>query len=87
VIIPTGNDARAAVERPLLVEKVRDIVGLYLDPPTTQRCFASMRTARFKPRPNAALLPMQPGQIDAGRPIKTARHDDLFAALMRKPAK
>ena len=34
---------------PLLVEKVRDIVGLYLDPPRMRRCSASMRSRRSRP--------------------------------------
>jgi len=34
---------------PFFIEKVRDIVGLYLNPPTTPWCCASMKKARFKP--------------------------------------
>ena len=33
---------------PLFVEKVRDIVGLYLDPPLKAMCCVSMRRVRFK---------------------------------------
>jgi transposase len=33
---------------PLLVEKVRDIVGLYLDPRRTRRCSASMRSRKCR---------------------------------------
>jgi hypothetical protein len=34
---------------PLFVEKVRDIVGLYLDPPEKALFFASMRNHRSRP--------------------------------------
>lgn len=34
---------------PFFVEKVRDIVGLYLNPPEHARCSPSMRRARFRP--------------------------------------
>ena len=33
---------------PLLVDKVRDIVGLYLIPPITRWCYAWTRRARFR---------------------------------------
>ena len=33
---------------PLLIEKVRDIVGLYMQPPTRASCFVSTRSPRFK---------------------------------------
>jgi hypothetical protein len=33
----------------MFVEKVRDIVGLYLNPPIKPSCFVSMRRARLKP--------------------------------------
>jgi len=34
---------------PQLIEKVRDIVGLYMNPPITPSCCASTRSPRFKP--------------------------------------
>ncbi len=34
---------------PLLIEKVRDIVGLYLDPPIVRRSCVSTRSRKFKP--------------------------------------
>ena len=33
---------------PFFVEKVPDIVGLYLNPPTTPWCSASMKKAKFR---------------------------------------
>ena len=36
---------------PLLIEKVRDIVGLYVDPPTMPWCSASTRSPRFNDAP------------------------------------
>jgi transposase len=34
---------------PLLIEKIRDIVGLYLNPPRMRRSSASMKSRRFRP--------------------------------------
>jgi hypothetical protein len=68
---------------PLLVEKVRDIVGLYLDPPA----HAAMFCVDEKPQIQALdrtqpLLPMQPGQVER-RTHDYKRHGTttLFAAL------
>ena len=68
---------------PLFVEKVRDIVGLYLDPPTR----ALVLCVDEKPRIQAAegtarVLPMRPGQPERrthGHVRQGTR--DLFAAL------
>ena len=71
---------------PLLVEKVRDIVGLYLDPPAHAAVFC----VDDKPQIQALdrtqpLLPMQPGQVER-RTHDYTRHGTttLFAALNAK---
>lgn len=68
---------------PLLVDKVRDIVGLYLDPPQ----HAIVLCVDEKPQiqalnRTAPLLPLQPGQAER-RTYDYARHGttSLFAAL------
>jgi hypothetical protein len=68
---------------PLFVEKVRDIVGLYLDPPARALVLgvdekpSSQATAGTAP-----VLPMRPGQPER-RTHDNVRHGtrDLFAAL------
>ena len=71
---------------PLLVEKVRDIVGLYLDPPA----HAAVVCVDEKPQIQALertqpLLPLQPGQVER-RTHDYTRHGTttLFAALNAK---
>jgi transposase len=71
---------------PLLVEKVRDIVGLYLDPPA----HAAVVCVDEKPQIQALdrtqpLLPLQPGQVER-RTHDDKRHGTttLFAALNAK---
>jgi len=74
---------------PLLVEKVRDIVGLYLDPPDR----AVVLCVDEKPQIQALdrsqpVLPMRPGQIER-RTHDYVRHGttSLFAALNVKSGK
>lgn len=71
---------------PLLIEKVRDIVGLYLDPPDR----ALVLCVDEKPQIQALertqpLLPLQPGQVER-RTHDYTRHGTttLFAALNAK---
>ena len=61
---------------PQFVEKVRDIVGLYLDP--GQHCATSVKR-KIEPLVTQPLLPMRPGQV--GAPATTPRPGCLFAAL------
>jgi transposase len=68
---------------PLLIEKVRDIVGLYLNPPT----HAVVVCVDVKPQiqaldRTAPLLPLQPGQVER-RTADYRRHGttSLYAAL------
>jgi transposase len=74
---------------PLLIEKVRDIVGLYLDPPQ----HAIVLCVDVKPQiqaldRTAPLLPMQPGQVER-RSHDYKRHGttSLYAALNAKTGK
>lgn len=74
---------------PLLIEKVRDIVGLYLDPPDR----AMVLSVDEKPQIQALdrsqpILPMRPGQIER-RTHDYTRHGttSLFAALNVKTGK
>jgi transposase len=68
---------------PLFVEKVRDIVGLYLDPPERALVLCVDEKPQIQARaPTAPVLPMRPGQVERHT------HDyvrngttDLFAAL------
>jgi hypothetical protein len=68
---------------PLFVEKVRDIVGLYLDPPVHALVLCVDETPQIQATAGAApVLPMRPGQ-PAWRTHDYVRHGtrDLFAAL------
>jgi len=74
---------------PLLIEKVRDIVGLYLDPPDR----ALVLSVDEKPQIQALdrsqpILPLRPGQIER-RTHDYIRHGttSLFAALNVKTGK
>src|SRR5881296_58880 len=68
---------------PLLVDKVRDIVGLYLDPPAHAAVFCVDEKPQIQALDRTQpLLPMQPGQIER-RTHDYKRHGttSLFAAL------
>lgn len=68
---------------PQLVEKVRDVVGLYLDPPDNAVVFCvDEKTAVQALERSQPLLPLQPGQPER-RSHDYFRHGslDLFAAL------
>ena len=71
---------------PRLVEKVRDIVGLYLDPPAHAAVFCVDEKPQIQALDRTQpLLPMQPGQIER-RTHDYRRHGTttLFAALNAK---
>src|SRR4030095_7705180 len=73
---------------PLLVEKVRDIVGLYLNPPTHAAVFCVDEKPQIQaPDRTQPLLPMRPGQIER-RAHDYDRYGTttLFAALNAKPS-
>jgi len=71
---------------PLLVEKVRDIVGLYVDPPQHAAVFCVDEKPQIQALDRTQpLLPMQPGQVER-RTHDYKRHGTttLFAALDAK---
>jgi transposase len=71
---------------PLLIEKVRDIVGLYLNPPTHAAVFCVDEKPQIQALDRTQpLLPMQPGQVER-RTHDYRRHGTttLFAALTRR---
>jgi len=71
---------------PLFIEKVRDIVGLYLDPPDRALVLCVDEKSQIQALDRIApLLPMRPGQIER-RTHDYARHGttSLFAALDTK---
>jgi transposase len=68
---------------PFFVEKVRDIVGLYLAPPDRALVLCVDEKPQIQAtEPTTAVLPMQPGQVER-RSHDYVRHGtlDLFAAL------
>jgi hypothetical protein len=78
-----------ALYRPLLVEKIRDIVGLYLNPPNALWYSVLTKSRRFGPwTASQPVLPMRPGQIER-RTHDYVRHGttSLFAALNVKSGK
>ena len=71
---------------PLLIEKVRDIVGLYLNPPAHAAVFCVDEKPQMQALDRTQpLLPMQPGQVER-RTHDYKRHGTttLFAALNAK---
>jgi transposase len=74
---------------PLLIEKVRDIVGLYLHPPQRAALFSVDEKSQIQALDRTQpLLPMRPGQVER-RTHDYKRHGTttLFAALNVKTAK
>jgi transposase len=74
---------------PLFIEKVRDIVGLYLAPPDRALVLCVDEKSQIQALDRTApLLPMRPGQIER-RTHDYARHGTttLFAALNAKSGK
>jgi transposase len=71
---------------PQLVEKVRDIVGLYLDPPTQAAVFCVDEKPQIQALERTQpLLPLQPGQAERRTPdYKRHGTTTLFAALDAK---
>jgi transposase len=74
---------------PLFIDKVRDIVGLYLDPPDRALVLCVDEKSQIQALDRTApLLPMRPGQIER-RTHDYKRHGttSLFAALDAKTGK
>ena len=62
---------------PLFVEKVRDVVGLYMNPPSiTRSCYAWTRNRRSRREPHPADVPLRPGQAARGTPRVPTQRDD-----------
>jgi transposase len=74
---------------PLFIEKVRDIVGLYLSPPDKALVLSADEKAQIQALDRTQpLLPMRPGQVER-RTQDSTRHGttSLFAALDLKSGK
>src|ERR1700728_2400939 len=74
---------------PLFIDKVRDIVGLYLDPPERALVLCVDEKSQIQALERTApLLPMRPGQVER-RAHDYLRHGttSLFAALDTKTGK
>jgi transposase len=80
---PHRTEAFKLSKDPLFVEKVRDIVGLYLDPPDRALVLCADEKSQIQALDRTQpLLPMRPGQAER-RTHDYARHGttSLFAAL------
>ena len=82
-LAPHRSEAFKLSTDPLFVEKVRDIVGLYLDPPVRALVLCVDEKPQIQATEGTApVLPMRPGQPER-RTHDYVRHGtrDLFAAL------
>ena len=88
-LAPHRSETFKLSKDPLFIDKVRDIVGLYLNPPerALDLCVDEKSQIQALDR-TAPLLPMRPGQIER-RTHDYARHGttSLFAALDAKTGK
>src|SRR5216683_5439772 len=71
---------------PLFIEKIRDIVGLYMNPPDHALVFCVDEKSQIQTLDRTQpLLPMQPGQLERGtHDYKRNGTTSLFAALELK---
>jgi transposase len=74
---------------PLLIEKVRDIVGLYMNPPDHAMVFCVDEKSQIQALDRTQpLLPLQPGQVERGtHDYKRNGTTSLFAALELKTSR
>jgi transposase len=74
---------------PLLIEKVRDIVGLYMNPPDHALVFCVDEKSQIQALDRTQpLLPLQPGQVERGtHDYKRNGTTSLFAALDLKTSR
>jgi transposase len=74
---------------PLLIEKVRDIVGLYMNPPEHALVFCVDEKSQIQALDRTQpLLPLQPGQVERGtHDYKRNGTTSLFAALDLKTSR
>src|SRR6266567_2021398 len=86
---PHRTDTFKLSPDPLLIEKVRDIVGLYMNPPDHALVFCVDEKSQIQALDRTQpLLPMRPGQVER-RTHDYKRHGttSLFAALNVKTSK
>jgi len=82
---PHGAETFKLSTDPLFVDKVRDVVGLYMSPPTMRWCCASMRRAICRrstvPSRSCRSRPASPSGAAATTTSAMAQRRLLFAAL------
>jgi len=83
---PHRTDTFKLSPDPLLIEKVRDIVGLYMNPPDHALVFCVDEKSQIQALDRTQpLLPLQPGQLERGtHDYKRNGTTSLFAALELK---
>src|SRR5712672_2996516 len=83
---PHRRDTFKLSPDPLLIEKVRDIVGLYMNPPDHALVFCVDEKSQIQALDRTQpLLPLQPGQLERGtHDYKRNGTTSLFAALELK---
>src|SRR5437763_10323322 len=83
---PHRTDSFKLSPDPQLIEKVRDIVGLYMNPPEHALVFCVDEKSQIQALDRTQpLLPMQPGQLERGtHDYKRNGTTSLFAALELK---
>jgi transposase len=86
---PHRTDTFKLSPDPLLIEKVRDIVGLYMNPPDHALVFCVDEKSQIQALDRTQpLLPMQPGQLERGtHDYKRNGTTWLFAALELKTSR
>jgi hypothetical protein len=80
---PSRTESFKISPDPLLIDKIRDVVGLYLPPPAHAAVFAMDEKPQIQAlQRSAPVLPILPG-VPERRSFDYIRHDsvDLFAAL------
>lgn len=88
-LAPHRSETFKLSKAPLFIDKVRDIVGLYLAPPDRALVLCVDEKSQIQPLDRTApLLPMRPGQIER-RTHDYVRHGttSLFAALDTRTGK
>ena len=86
---PHRTDTFKLSPDPLLIEKVRDIVGLYMNPPDHAVVFCVDEKSQIQALDRTQpLLPLQPGQLERGtHDYKRNGTTSLFAALELKTSR
>src|SRR5438477_2325563 len=86
---PHRRDTFKLSPDPLLIEKVRDIVGLYMNPPDHAVVFCVDEKSQIQALDRTQpLLPLQPGQVERGpHDYKRYGTTSLFAALEVKTSR